>query len=46
VLENSNYKLYYDWSIITDQSTHNKPEIVILDKITKEAHHTDGAIPN
>jgi len=38
MLENSNYKLYYDMSIMTDQTVHyNRQDIVILDKIIKEA---------
>jgi hypothetical protein len=47
VLENSNCKLHYDRSIITDRTIHNNiPVIVIVDKTIKEAHSTDAAIPN
>jgi hypothetical protein len=47
VLENSNYKLYYDMSIITLRTIHNnRPDIVIVDKTIKEAHLIDIAIPN
>jgi hypothetical protein len=48
-LENSNYKLHYDRSIITARTVHNnRPDIrvVILAKTTKETHSIDVAIPN
>jgi hypothetical protein len=47
MLENSNYKLYYDRSMITHQLSHkNILDIVMLDKILKEAYLIDEAIPN
>ena len=46
VLENSSYRLYYDRSIINDQTTHNnRPDIVMLDKTIKQAYLIDAAIP-
>jgi predicted nucleic acid-binding protein len=47
MLENSNYKLYCDRSIIIDWPVHNnRLNIAIFDKAIKEAHLTDVAIPN
>jgi hypothetical protein len=38
VLENSNYKIYYDKVITLDQTLHNsRPDIHILDKIIEDA---------
>ena len=46
ILENSTYKLYNDRSI-TDWTIHNnRADIVILNKIIKEAHLIDVTIPN
>jgi hypothetical protein len=48
-LEDSNYKLHYDRSVITARTVHNnRPDIrvVIPDKTTKETHSIDVAIPN
>lgn len=39
VLENSGYKLYCDWSIVTDRTIHkNRPDKIMLDKTIEEAH--------
>jgi hypothetical protein len=47
VLENSNYKLYYDRSIITDPTAHNNsPDKVIHNKTVKEASLIDVTYPN
>jgi hypothetical protein len=47
VLENFSYKLYYDRTIIMDQTTHNsRQDTVTLDKSTIEAKLIDIAIPN
>ena len=47
MLENPNYKLYYDMSIMTDQTIHyNRQDIVILDRPIKETYLTDVAISN
>ena len=47
MLENSNYKLYYDMSIMTDQTIHySRQDIVILDRPIKETYLTDVAVPN
>ena len=47
MLEISNYKLYYDMSIMTDQTIHcNRQDIVILDRPIKETYLIDVAIPN
>jgi hypothetical protein len=46
VLENSNYKLYYDRSIITYGTIrNNRPDTVVLEKIIKESHSIDVGIP-
>lgn len=47
VLENDDFKLYWDRSILTDRTVaHNRPDIVILNKVNKEAILIDVAIPN
>jgi hypothetical protein len=47
MLENSNYKLYYDSSIIIDRTVHNnRPDTVINDKTTKDAYLIEVAIPS
>jgi hypothetical protein len=47
MLENSNYKLYYDMSIMTDQTIHyNRLHIVTLDRHIKQTYSIDVAIPN
>jgi hypothetical protein len=45
VLENSDYKIYYDSSIIIDKTVHNsRPDTVIVDKTIEEAYLIDLAI--
>lgn len=47
VLENSDYRLYYDRTIITDHTIHNnRPDIVLYDKTHKCACVIDIAVPN
>src|SRR5215510_13345010 len=47
VLQNFSYKLYYDQTIILDQTTHNsRQDTIILDKSIIEAHLIHVAIPN
>lgn len=47
VLENAEYKLYYDRSIITDRTVHeNRPDIVLQNKTSKETYIIDVAVPN
>jgi len=47
MLENSNYKLYYDMSIMTDETiNYNRQDIVILDRPIKETYLIVVAIPN
>jgi hypothetical protein len=47
VLENSNYKQYYNRSVITARTIHNnRPDTTILDQTINEAHSIDVAIPN
>ena len=47
VLENSNYKLYYDRTILTDNTIYNnRPDITFVDKQTKHAYIIDIAVPN
>ena len=47
IVENSNYKLYRDRSILTDRNIQsNRPDIIILDSTIKEAHLIEISIPN
>jgi riboflavin synthase alpha subunit len=47
VLENSNYKLCYDGSTLTDQTVrNNKTNVLIIDKSIKEVNLTDVAVSN
>jgi hypothetical protein len=47
-LENDNYKLYFDRTVLTDIK-HNRPDIIILNKQQKQAsevrHFSDTCIP-
>jgi hypothetical protein len=43
-LENDNYKLYFDRTVLTD--IHNRPDIIILNKQQKQAYLLDIAVPN
>jgi hypothetical protein len=46
-LENDNYKLYFDRTVLTDiQIQHNRPDIIILNKQQKQAYLLDIAVPN
>jgi hypothetical protein len=46
-LENDNYKLYFDRTVLTDiHIKHNRPDIIILNKQQKQAYLVDIAIPN
>jgi hypothetical protein len=46
-LENVNYKLYFDRTVLTDiHIHHNRPDIIILNKQQKQAYHLDIAVPN
>ncbi|XP_030760434.1 uncharacterized protein LOC115885612 [Sitophilus oryzae] len=46
VVENDNWKIYWDTSIITDKEiTHNKPDILLIDKKQKIAQLIDIAVP-
>ena len=47
VIENNNFKLYWDRSIITDRTIgHNRPDITLIDKKNKITYLIDIAIPN
>ena len=47
MLENPNYKLYYERSLITDHTINNNClDVVLLDKNVKEAHLRDVEISN
>ncbi|XP_028158192.1 uncharacterized protein LOC114351251 [Ostrinia furnacalis] len=47
VLENSQYRLYFDRAILTDRTTHyNRPDITLQDKNNRTATIIDIAIPN
>jgi hypothetical protein len=46
-LENDNYKLYFDRTVLTDiHIQHNRPDIIILNKQQKQAYLLDIANPN
>jgi hypothetical protein len=46
-LENDNYKLYFDRTVLTDiHIKHNRPDIFILNKQQKQAYLLDIAVPN
>jgi hypothetical protein len=46
-LENDNYELYFDRTVLTDiHIQHNRPDIIILNKQQKQAYLLDIAVPN
>jgi hypothetical protein len=46
-LENDNYKLYFDRTVLTDiHIQHNRPDIIILSKQQKQTCLLDIAVPN
>jgi hypothetical protein len=46
-LENDNYKLHFDRTVLTDiHIQHNRPDIIILNKQEKQAYLLDIAVPN
>jgi hypothetical protein len=46
-LENDNYKLYFDRTVLTDiHIKHNRPDIIILNKQQKQAYLLDIAVRN
>jgi galactitol-specific phosphotransferase system IIB component len=46
-LENDNYKLYFDRTVVTDiHIKHNRPDIIILNKQQKQAYLLDIAVSN
>jgi hypothetical protein len=46
-LENDNYKLYFDRTVLTDiHIKHNRPDIIILNKQQKQAYLLDIAVSN
>jgi hypothetical protein len=46
-LENDNYKLYFDRTVLTDiHIQHNRSDIIILNKQQKQAYLLDTAVPN
>jgi hypothetical protein len=47
ILENETIKLYWDRSLITDKTVHNnRPDITLIDKVSKTVYFIDIAIPN
>jgi hypothetical protein len=47
VLENENFKLYWNHSIITDKTIpSNRPDITVMNKTTKNTFLIDIAVPN
>lgn len=47
VLESSEYRLYYDRTILTDKTIrHNRPDILLENKQNKEVYLLDIAVPN
>jgi hypothetical protein len=46
-LENDNFKLYFDRTVLTDiHIKHNRPDIIILNEQQKQAYLLDIAVPN
>ncbi|WP_206737858.1 hypothetical protein [Klebsiella pneumoniae] len=46
-LENDNYKLYFDRTVLTDiHIKHNKPDSISVNKQQKQAYVLDIAVPN
>jgi hypothetical protein len=45
-LENDNYKLYFDGTVLIDITYINRPDIIILNKQQKQAYLLDIAVPN
>jgi len=46
VLDSKDYKLYYDRTVITDQTIHhNRPDLIIIDKKKQETTLIDVAVP-
>jgi hypothetical protein len=46
-LENDNYKLYFDGTVLNDiHIQHNRPDIIILNKQQKQAYLLDIAVSN
>jgi hypothetical protein len=46
-LENDNYKLYFDRTVLSDiHIQHNRPDIIILNKQQKQAYFLNIAVPN
>jgi hypothetical protein len=47
ILENEINKLYLDRSLITNKTIHNnRPDIILVDKVSKTEYFIDTAIPN
>lgn len=47
VIENDQYKLYYDRTILTDRTVHNnRPDITFVDKQNRQTFLIDIAVPN
>jgi hypothetical protein len=47
ILENETIKPYWDRSLITDKTIHNnRPDITLIDKLSKTVYFIDIAIPN
>lgn len=47
VLESGTHKLYWDRSVLTDRTiVHNRPDIILMDKVKKETFLIDVGIPN
>lgn len=47
ILENNEYKLYWDRSVLTDQQVmHNRPDLILIDKFSRQTTLIDVAIPN
>jgi hypothetical protein len=46
ILENETIKLYWNRSLITDKTIRNRPDITLVDKLSKTVYFIDIAIPN
>ncbi|CAG9834848.1 unnamed protein product [Diabrotica balteata] len=47
ILENDNYKLYWNRTVLTDQTVaHNRPDLILVNQLKRQTTLIDVAIPN
>ncbi len=47
ILENNKFKLYWDRTVLTDQTVvNNRPDIIVVDKLMKKATLVEVSVPN